>query len=340
MNILILAEHVTTDPDRAVFYNADDKHHYIKRGIKKYIQCKGRGVYFFNLLLTVIALRCSWRKYQLDFIVSDNPRIALFVGFVNRLTCCRIEHVVWNFNVLSEYTGLKRLFSRFALKHVRNIVVYSNHEAALYGRVFNIPTERITVKLYSGPYLDDPRYQNLQDRPEDMIVSAGFSGRDYPFLARVAAELPDIPFRVLAYPAALAGVDLPANVEVVSGISEIEYCRHIANARLFFLPIKNKTTANGHIGIVQAMCFKTPLLTNMTDGTSDYLRPDQNAVVFPDGDVPAAVQCIKDYWSNREKANQIALQAYEFATKHFNVQQDVDALEQIIQVNTAKSKTC
>ena len=340
MNILILAEHVRTDPNRAVFYNVDDKHHYIKRGIKTYIPCKGRWGYFINLLLTVITLRCSWRKDQVDFIISDNPRIALFVGWVNRLTFCRIAHVVWNFNVLSEYTGIRRWFSRFAFKQVCNIVVYSKHEAALYSRVFNIPAERMTVKLYSGPYLDDPRYQHLQNTPEDVIVSAGFSGRDYPFLARVAAELPEISFRVLAYPAALAGVDLPANVEVISGISELEYCRYIANARLFFLPIKNKTTANGHIGIVQAMCFRTLLLTNMTEGTSDYLHPGQNAVVFPDGDMQTAVECIKEYWSDRERANQIAQQAYEFATEHFNVQKNIEALEQIIKANTAESHIC
>lgn len=330
MNILIIANHVITDPNRAVFYNEDDSHHYIKRGIKNFIGGKGRLVFFLNLLLTVITLRWSWRKYQLDLIISDNPRIGFFVGVINRLTFCRIGHVVWDFNVLSEYVGVKRWFSRFALKRVMRILVYSQYEAALYSRVFDIPPERITVKLYSGPYLDDARYQHLNNNPEDVIISAGFSGRDYAFLALVAAELQEVPFRVLAYPAAIAGVDLPANIEVISGISEIEYCRHIANARLFFLPIKNKITANGHIGIVQAMCFQTPLITNMTEGTKDYLRPNQNAFIYPDRDVQATVELIKQLWSDTEKTQTVAQNAYQFALEHFNVQRNIDALEQII----------
>jgi len=330
MRILVIANHIVDDPGRCTFYNIDSRHHYIKRGVEKYWSSNSRIAYYINLFLTVISIRCGYKKLGVDLIISHNARIGFFVGLVNRLTFSRVNHVIWGFNVHKPYTGIKRWISRFAFKHTRCLVVYSTHEMRTYSEMFSIPLNRFIFTYFSGPYLDDGRYRNLKEVPQNHVVSGGFSGRDYEFLSAVAARLPEIGFVVLAYPWAVKGISFPSNVTLMSGVPEIEYCRYIANARLFFLPLKNKTTANGHIAIVQSMCYKTPLLTHRTEGTRDYLLPNINAAIYADGDVESAVALIGKMYTNKKDADVMAEKAFEFAREHFSVESQLVTLERIV----------
>lgn len=331
MRILVIANHVRGDPERCVFYNIDSKHHYIKRSLRQYFSSNNRIAYYINLLLTVISIRCSYKTLGIDLIISYNSgRIGFFVGLVNRLTFSRVNHVIWGFNVHKPYTGIKRWISRFAFKHTRCFVVYSNHEKRVYSEKFSIPLNRFMFTYFSGPYLDDDRYRNVKKVQQDYIVAGGFSGRNYEFLSAVAAQLPEISFVVLTYPWALKGISFSPNVKIMSGVSEIEYCQYMANARLTFLPIRNKTTASGHIEIVKSMCFKTPLLTHMTEGARDYLQPNINAGIYTDGDVESAVSLIKKMYTHKQDADSMAEKAFEFAKEHYSVQSQLDTLERII----------
>ena len=331
MRILVITPHIIDDSERCVFYNVDSKHHYIKRGIEKYFRSNNRIAYFINILLTVISIRCGYRKLGIDLIIThNNARIGFFVGLVNRLTFSRVNHVIWGFNVHKRYTGIKRWISRFAFKHTRCLVVYSTHEKQIYSEKFSIPLNRFVFTHFSGPFLDDDRYRNLNKVQQNYIVSGGFSGRNYEFLSAVAAQLPEISFIVLPYPRTLEGISFSSNVKIVSRVPEIEYCQYIANARLFFLPIKNKTTASGHCAIVQTMCFKTPLLTHITEGTRDYLLPNINAAIYADGDVESAVALIRKMYANKKDANVMAEKAFEFAKEYFSVESQLVTLERIV----------
>ena len=232
--------------------------------------------------------------------------------------------------MMAMYRGLKLWVSKFALRHVAQIVVFSAHEAKVYSELFGISSDSITFKLLTGHYLDDPRYQNLKTDPREVIISVGSYGRDYGFLASVAAHLPEVSFVVVAYTWALKGILFPQNVRVISGVSEVEYCRQIANSRLVLLPIRNTVTANGHMAIVQAMCFRTPLLTNVTEGTKDYLAPGENCAIFPTGDVEAAVATIRRLWSDESFTEALVQNGYRWATEHFTSRSDIKTLNEII----------
>jgi len=331
MRILVIAEHIADDPERCVFYNIDGQHHYIKRGIDPYSSDNNRIAYYINLFLTVISVRCDYKKLGINLIITHNSaRIGFFVGLINRLTFSSVNHVIWGFNIHKPYTGVKRWISRFAFKHTRCVVVYSTHEKRTYSEMFSIPLNRFIFTYFSGPYLDDDRYRNLKEVPQHHIVSGGFSGRDYEFLSTVAARLPEISFVVLVYPWAVKGISFGSNVTLMTGVPEIEYCRYIANARLFFLPLKNRTTANGHIAIVQSMCYKTPLLTHITEGTRDYLLPNINAEIYTDGDVESAVALIRKMYTNKEDSDRMAEKAFEFAREYFSVESQLVTLDHII----------
>jgi glycosyltransferase involved in cell wall biosynthesis len=332
IRILLFAKEVLTDPDRSMFYNVDTSHEYVRRGITTYFRHRSYAAYILNLLLTVLVLRCRYRALGIELILSNaaDPVIGIVVGLVNRITRCRIDHVIWNFNMLALYRGLKRWVSTFAVRHVSQLVVSSAHEVKLYSEFLGIPSDRITFKFYSGHYLEDPRYQNLKTDPREVIISAGSFGRDYGFLAEVAARCPEFSFVVMAYPWALKGIMFPLNVSVIAGVSDVEYCRQIANSRLFLLPIRNTTTASGHAAIIQAMCFRTPLLTNVTEGTKDYFPPGENCAIFPTGDVEAAVEMIRRLWSDESFTEALVQNGYRWATEHFTSRTDIKTLNEII----------
>lgn len=332
MNILVISEHIRSDPFRSTFYNIDTTHKYYKKSIRRFIKGNNKFCYFINIFVTAFICRFKYKSWDIKLVISYNPRIGFLVSIINRLTLCNINHVIWNFNTQGVYTGIKLLIAKYACSSVSFIIVYSEHEKNIYSKMLNIPKSKIIKKLLSGPYLDDDRYIKLSNNSikEGCIVSAGFSGRDYRFLSFVAAAIPEVHFIIITYPRAVRGIGFSSNVEIVSGISEIEYCQYIANAKLSFLPIENKITANGHVGIVQAMCFRTPLLTNLTEGTKDYLIPDVNSMIFRDGDVGDAVKCIKRLLSDDNYALQITENAYEFANEHFTIKHDVDLVHQIV----------
>jgi glycosyltransferase involved in cell wall biosynthesis len=330
VNILVFFDHVIIDSNRATFYNIDDHNRYIKSGVKQFFKGTHKVAYFLNLFLTTVKLRWSYKKLNINLIISGGPKMGFFVGMINRFTLCKIDHVIWDFNVQSIYTGIKRWVSKIAFKYVKFIVVYSAHEMRIYSEMIGLPQSRVVYKYYSGPYLDDERYLNLNCIKHNYIVSAGFSGRDYRFLSAVAGKMTDVPFVLLTLPIAIKDIIFSSNVKIISGIPEVEYCRYIANSKLAFLPLKNKETANGHIAIVQAMCLKTPLLTNITEGTRDYLLPGVNSMIFPEGDVESTVEIIRKILSDEKYMLQIADNAYRFAKNHFAIKQDIDALERIM----------
>ncbi len=332
MNILVISEHIRSDPFRSTFYNIDTTNKYYKKSIRRFIKGNNKFCYFINLFVTAFICRFKYKSWDTRLVISDNPRIGFLVSIINRITLCNIDHVIWNFNTQSAYTGIKLLIAKYACRSVSFIIVYSECERHLYSKMLNIPKSKILKKYLSGPYLDDDRYIELSKKStrKDYVVSAGFSGRDYRFLSSVAAAIPEVHFVVITYPRVIRGIEFSPNVEIVSGISEIEYCRYIANSKLSFLPIENKITANGQVGIIQAMCFRTPLLTNLTEGTKDYLIPDVNSMIFRDGDVGDTVRCIKRLLSDDNYALQITENAYEFANEHFTIKHDIDSVHQIV----------
>jgi len=300
-------------------------------GIRRAVPGHSRLARFLNLGLTALLCRVRYRSRRIDVVISGDPRIALAVGIVHRLTGARVRHVVWNFNTSRIYTGWRRSLARFALRDVDTAIVYSQHERRVYAAMLNLPVERLVFKHYTGPYLEDERYRALPVQKDHCVVSAGYSGRNYRHLAAVAEHLPDVPFFLLTYPAAVKGLSFPPNVQILAEVPELEYCRHIARAKVFFLPLANKETANGQIAIVQAMALRTLLVTNLTAGTSDYLLPDHNCLVYDEQDLPATAAMIRSALADDARREQIVRNAYQYAAQRFTIGHDLEVLQAVVE---------
>lgn len=328
-SVIVLSSYVRADPSRATFYSEDLSKDY------ECIESRPHRRTLLGRLRSSIATALKVGHRVLirppTAIVVEDPRIGITSCLLIRFLRTRASLIVWNYNMLSPYRGLKRWLSRIALSRADAIIVYSKHEKALYSKQLRLPEGKFRFKLYSGPYLDDDRYRALSsEKKEAFVVSPGFSGRDFILLSQVASCAPELRFIVLAYPTALAGIKFPENVEVRHGLSELEYCRYIARAQVCFLPLSNMVTANGHIAIVQAMSLGTLLVTNLTPGTSDYIKDRENCITFSGNDAEHIARSLKYIMEQFEDYTGVIVGARLFAEEHFSVRRDIEMIDAIL----------
>ncbi len=329
-NILHICPYATTDVERIIFSRIDSSHNYFLKSPEEISLDLKKGNPILLSLKALFKIRKIINEHNIDIIVSDNPRVGLPIALILKLTNRKTKHIIWNFNISKSYKGIKLFFSRFAINNV-DIVVFSKHERIAYSKIFNKNLSNIHYKLYSGPYLEDARYQNINKEKKEYIVSAGYSGRDYKRLFSLAKLAKNFTFIVATKPIAIQGLEIPDNVKIVGGISEIEYCQYIANAKAFILPIKEDVIANGQIAVVQAMSFETPLIVNNLPGVSDYLKPNSNSLIINFREPEKAIIAINNLLSDRNKSLKMTKTAKDFAKSNFTIEKDALLLNKIIQ---------
>ncbi len=332
--VLIVAPIAVSDPARTTFYSTDDSIEYYRLGFPSN---RGRLHQVVSLFLTGIELRRTVKTRSIDLIICDGARVGLTVALLVRLFGIGRSVIIWSFNILRPYKKLRARMAKVALGGVDLILVYSRHEQRLYAQHFSLNPHKVQFKFLSGPYLEDPRYVALVQHAEKKgyVVCPGYSGRDFNLLSEVARLAADVRFIVLAYPWAVQSVQFPPNVEVRYGIPEVEYCRYIAEARLCFVPVANKTTANGHIAIIQAMSLKTLLLTNATPGTRDYLSGDDNCLLLDQNDAEAVSRQLVQAFNDVGRFQSIVDRAYAQAAIRFSVKADIDVLHEFLSIPKA-----
>ena len=333
MKVLVLSSFFYSDPERVSFYTLDRSRLYERMGVKP-PRC-GKIGHLRSYAATAWAVRHRAAVTKPDLIVLENPRVGMLVSLFLKLTGVKIPTIIWNLNILQPYYGIKRWFARAALRSANAVVVYSRHERSFYAKHFDLPLERVRFKLFSGAYLEDKRFSHLlQDAKQDYVVSPGYSGRDFHTLAEVAARAPDIHFLVLAYPSAVGGIKFPPNVELRHGLPEVEFCRCIARARVCFLPIANRQTANGQIAIVQAMSLRTLLFTNLTPGTKDYLVDGENCLLYSGEDMDDHARRLTRLYESFETFHEVVWRAYAFARVNFSVKTEIRLIERFLEDQT------
>lgn len=327
--VLVASRFPVTDAKRTTFFSQDTSLKYLVVPISS--AAAGKWKEWNRILSLGMLLWRTVKKVKPDLIVLEDPRAGMPCCLLLKMLGVRIPIVIWNFNMVNPYKSFRKTFARAAINAAHSTVVYSRHEQELYAKLFDLPESKFRYKLYTSPCLDDARYTAMLDQSSDTdyVVSPGSWGRDYNLLAQVAAKTPSIRYKVLAIAEAVKGINFPANVEVVNGISELEYCRYIAKSRLCYVPVANQMTANGHIAIVQAMSFRKLLMTNATPGTADYID-NNRTIICSSTDADSIADQLLDAWEHGEKYSDVVDAGYSFARQNFGVDQDIAMIHGIL----------
>jgi len=246
-------------------------------------------------------------------IITSFPQLPIVVGMHKRLAFSNMPLVAWTFNLGKTYPGMKRRLSQAALPRVDRFIVHSRGEITAYSEWLDIPPERFQFVPFETP----ARTIELpEDRANPFIVSMGTAQRDYRLLFGVLAQL-GYPTTIVAGAHAVAGLTVPPNVTVRSGLTPQQCFELSQRARLNVIPVANQTTASGQVTLLDAMMFARPAIITSCPASIDYVTHGKDALLVRQGDhddMKAAVQRLWEDEALRESlgkaARQTALQTF------------------------------
>jgi glycosyltransferase involved in cell wall biosynthesis len=237
-------------------------------------------------------------------LITQDPRTSLYCALLCRLLQIRVNHYVNSLNFPELPVGLRYRLMRFAFRRIARFSVHSSMEKSLYSNYFDIPEERIRLRLWSigipTVYPDTP----LQVGP--YVSSIGGNGRDYKTLLAASHILSKVAFVLVVRPENLEGLEVPPNVRVLVNSKFDEAMNILLHSRFLVLPLAGSTVPCGHVTLVCAMHLGKTVVATESAGISDYVFPGFNGVVCEPGSPASMAQAIDSLWKNPSEAARLA----------------------------------
>lgn len=247
-------------------------------------------------------------------IVTAFPQLPAVIGMRKRFTGRRLPLVAWTFNLGGLPGGMKRFAAQQAFAAIDRFVVHSRAEVAAYSQWMAVPRERFEfVRLQRATEAIDVE----EDEEQPFLLSMGSAHRDYRLLFDAVARL-NVRTIVVAGPHAVAGLHVPDQVQVRSGLSAAECNRLVQRARVSVVPIANRHTASGQVTLLDAMMFGRPVIATDCLATEDYATDGVDAMLVPPGNLDALVRVIDAAWSDARLRRRLGAAARRTAIEKFS----------------------
>jgi glycosyltransferase involved in cell wall biosynthesis len=255
------------------------------------------------------------KRRKATHFISHLPRATSWSVLFAHLFQVKTPHLAFSFTFTDLPTGFKRKLMAYAFQFVDRFVVYSTVEKLLYADYFKLDPNRFDVLPWA---MEKPEYAPAEPLiAGDYICAVGSEGRDYATLVEAMRELPHISLVIVARPYNLEGLTFPPNVQVFTELPVQNFWNVVRFSRFTVLPLRDRKTNCSHISIVGSMLFGKPLVVTESEGTTDYLVEDQNALVSDPGNSAAMGQNIDRLWRDRELCDRMIQEADRIAkSKH------------------------
>jgi glycosyltransferase involved in cell wall biosynthesis len=245
-------------------------------------------------------------------VVTVFPRLALAVGIRQRLGLEHKPIVAWCFNLGALHGGLRRSVARSALAHVDRIVVHSRAETIRYAEWLDLPRERFRFAPLQRALIPIVEHE---DEQLPFVLAMGSARRDYATFFE-AVRRSKLPTLVVAGQHALAGLEIPANVEVRSSLSADE-CRRLAQrARVNVVPVHNEDTASGQVTLVEAMRMGRAVVATRCMGSEDYVEQGATGLLVEARSVEDLQCAIERLWEDASLRQRLGRNAARFTAEH------------------------
>ena len=259
-----------------------------------------------------------WNKLQQASgphgVVTSFAQLAVSVGLRKRIARSKIPLVAWTFNLGHLHPGVRRGLSRISLDSVDRFVVHSRAEIAAYSEWLNLPAVRFRFVPLQCP---TRVIEFDEDRDRPFLLSMGSAQRDYALLFSVLKEL-EFPAVVVAAPHAVAGLDVPSNVVLRSGLNPDQCFELVQRARLSVIPVSNQATASGQVTLLDAMMFGRPVVMTACIANADYVSHGHDAMLVKRGDFDDLKATLARLWDDDRLRATLALNARTTATEKFS----------------------
>lgn len=242
------------------------------------------------------------------------PQAANIVGLHKRFSRRNSPVITWCFNVGALYPGVKQRSANFALQGVDKFIVHSRRESETVSSWLNLPESRfefIPLQRASIPVLAS------EDFEKPFVLSMGSANRDYQTFFNAVEKL-RIRTVIVASQYALKGLNVPSNVEVLSGLTP-EECHCLSQkARVNVVPLIEHHTAAGQVTIVEAIRMSGPVIATRCVGSEDYIHNGMTSLLVRPYSVNELADAIGQLWSDDRLRDSVAREAGKYASEHFS----------------------
>jgi glycosyltransferase involved in cell wall biosynthesis len=265
----------------------------------------------------LVRLRAAWRAARrsrnADLLLTFDEGLCAALVLSRTVIGNRPPLVSYYFNFDRLQSGLKQARQSFLFRQVDRFVVSSTVERKLYAEHFGIDPAKFDF-LHWG--VNAPVASDFRVGVEKYICAVGGNSRDYAMLMQVAADRRHIPFVIVARPANLEGLIVPANVTTLTNIPYGDAMAVVAGARAMALPLVTTETPCGHVTIVSAFYLGCPLVTTRSTGVDDYVTDGETGLVVAQGSAADMGAALDRLWQDRALADRLAASAKSFAQTH------------------------
>jgi len=270
--------------------------------------------------------RAAWRASQ-GGVITVFPHLAFVVGLHQRLAARHKPVVAWCFNLGGLYRGVKRAAARAACQHIERFVVHSRAETTRYAEWLGLPRERfrfVPLQRASIPIVTD------EEERSPFVLALGSAHRDFATLFE-AVRRARLPTLVVAARHAVAGLEIPSNVELRSSLSHAE-CRRLAQrARVNVVPVVNEETASGQVTLVEAMRMGRAVVATRCIGSEDYVDSESNGLLVEARSVEELQGAIERVWEDERLRRHLGRNAACYTAEHCSDEAAGVALAQVLE---------
>jgi len=280
----------------------------------KSFQSTFEKVYFLWKSYVAVAVRAFLKARKYDVIYSWHAVIGLvFASLCRVFRIDKPKIVVAQLIVPRKGDSLaqrmKIAFTRYALKRVDCVIVYSRVEVQQFKLDYSTSRTKFVFVPLGIDASEDASCSN-----GGYVFSGGRSNRDYYTL--IAA------MRGTAYTAHIAaqrfnikGVHVPANVHPHFDAFGEKFKSLLSGAALVVIPLDRPDESSGQLVLLQAMSMGKAIIVTESRGIADYCVAGETAALVPQHDPQALRQSIQDFMNSDARREQMGKTAQEFAQK-------------------------
>jgi hypothetical protein len=225
-----------------------------------------------------------------------------------------LRHLAYAFTFTHLPTGARRKLMARAFRQVDRFVSFSSMERALYAGYFDLDIGRFDMHLWAvRPPVVAPGPPVIAG---DYLCAVGSQGRDYAPLVAAMRRLPSLRLVIVADPAAMCGVSLPENVQLVSGVPLPVAMNIVRHSRFSAVALRDAQVPCGHVTIVSAMHLGRAVACTASRGVEDYVFHRANGLMVPPGDPQAWVQAIEELVADPSLCERLGAAARDFAQRN------------------------
>lgn len=254
------------------------------------------------------------KRESVDLVVTHDPRVTFPTEHFLRWNGYRGPHLAYSFNYPWLPAGFKRWAHNKAFETVTRFVVYSTLERQVYHQSFGIPLEKLDFVHWGvNPPPPDDTKPIING---DYVCALGENSRDYATLIAAMRRLPHIKLVMVVRPHNLVGLDIPANVQVLTNIPLKDATNVLRHCRFMALPLNGPDVPCGHVTLVNAMHLGKAFAITRSSGVVDYVRDGENAIMCTHGSVDEMTGAIERLWQDTDLRLQMGEQGRLFASEY------------------------